>query len=209
MSVSLFWFLFDAGWFRWDEIHDTEKRSLPEFFDGSAASRNPRVYKEYRDFIINRYREDPSRGITFTETRKSLIGDVGYIQKVFRCLEKWGLINFWANPVAGVPPPAEDAGPKVVVEEGVPGGVQVVQASIPQRKRVATTGLGGENGFKLPSLTSYTDVFGDRAPKRGPVCGVCGKQFTVSGSESSEVSSAYLSLVHFCNPPRLICFRDN
>ncbi|KAG6517062.1 SWI/SNF complex subunit SWI3A homolog [Zingiber officinale] len=175
-----------SSWFRWDEIHDTEKRSLPEFFDGSAASRNPRVYKEYRDFIINKYREDPSKRITFTEIRKSLIGDVGYIQNVFRCLEKWGLINFWAKPVAGVPPPAEDDGPKVVVEEGVPGGVQVVQASIPQRKRVATTGLGGENGFKLPSLTSYTDVFGDWAPKRGPVCGVCGKQFNVSGTESLE-----------------------
>lgn len=195
ISVFLVWFLFDPGWFRWDEIHDTEKQSLPEFFDGSAASRNPRVYKEYRDFVINKYREDPSRRITFTEIRKSLIGDVGYIHNVFRCLEKWGLINFWAKPVAGVPPPAEDAGPKVVVEEGVPGGVQVVQASIPQRKRVATTGLGGENGFKLPSLTSYTDVFGDWAPKRGPVCGVCGKQITVSGSESLEVSSVALDII--------------
>ncbi|XP_020245363.1 SWI/SNF complex subunit SWI3A-like, partial [Asparagus officinalis] len=83
-----------SSWFSWDSIHETERRSLPEFFDGSSYSRNPRVYKEYRDFIINRFREEPSRRLTFTEVRKSLIGDVGSIEKVFRFLDRWGLINF-------------------------------------------------------------------------------------------------------------------
>ncbi|WOL00736.1 SWI/SNF complex subunit SWI3A isoform X2 [Canna indica] len=184
-----------SSWFRWDEIHETERQSLPEFFDGSAASRNPRVYKEYRDFIISKYREDPSKHIAFTEVRKSLIGDIGYLHKVFRCLEKWGLINFGAKASLAVPSSEEDVGPKVVVEEGAPTGVQVVPACIPQRKRVrsGTSAGGGENGFKLPPLTSYTDVFGDWAPKGGPVCGVCGQQSASGGSESLERGLAICS----------------
>lgn len=166
-----------SSWFRWDEIHETERRELPEFFDGSAASRNPRVYKEYRDFIINKFREDTSRRLTFTEVRKSLIGDVGTIQKVFLFLGRWGLINFGIS--GGRQPPTEEVGPRVVVEE--PGaGVQVVPASsksVSGRLAVAATpAVAGENGFRLPPLSSYSDVFGDWAPRKGPVCAACGDQ---------------------------------
>ncbi|RRT40523.1 hypothetical protein B296_00057326, partial [Ensete ventricosum] len=178
-----------SGWFRWDDIDDTERRCLPEFFDGSSTSRNPRVYKEYRDFIISKYREDPTKFITFTEIRKSLIGDVGYLHKVFLFLEKWGLINFGAK-VAAVEPKTsvEDSGPKVVVEEGPPVDVQVVPACITQRKLVGMASVGGENGFKLPPLTSYSDVFGDWLPKRGLVCGICGDQSAAGGYESFQVA---------------------
>ncbi|XP_024969035.1 SWI/SNF complex subunit SWI3A isoform X2 [Cynara cardunculus var. scolymus] len=62
-----------SGWFSWDNIHEIEKASLKEFFDGTSFTRNPRVYKEYRDFIISKYREDPSRRLTFSEVRKSLM----------------------------------------------------------------------------------------------------------------------------------------
>ncbi|CAL9087890.1 unnamed protein product [Musa acuminata var. zebrina] len=173
-----------ASWFRWDDIDDTERRCLPEFFDGSSTSRNPRVYKEYRDFIISKYREDPTKCIAFTEIRKSMIGDVGYLHKVFLFLEKWGLINFGVKvPKTSV----EDAGPKVVVEEGPPADVQVVPACIPQRKLVGmASSVGGENGFKLPPLTSYSDVFGDWLPKRGLVCGICGDQSAAGGYESLQ-----------------------
>ncbi|KAJ8471924.1 hypothetical protein OPV22_026267 [Ensete ventricosum] len=176
-----------SSWFRWDDIDDTERRCLPEFFDGSSTSRNPRVYKEYRDFIISKYREDPTKFITFTEIRKSLIGDVGYLHKVFLFLEKWGLINFGAK-VAAVEPKTsvEDSGPKVVVEEGPPVDVQVVPACITQRKLVGMASVGGENGFKLPPLTSYSDVFGDWLPKRGLVCGICGDQSAAGGYESFQ-----------------------
>ncbi|XP_073101698.1 SWI/SNF complex subunit SWI3A homolog isoform X3 [Elaeis guineensis] len=166
-----------SSWFRWDEIHETERRALPEFFDGSAASRNHRVYKEYRDFIINKFREDPSRRLTFTEVRKSLIGDVGTLHKVFLFLERWGLINFGVS--GGRPSPPEEVGPQVEVEE--PGaGVQLVPASakLPSgRLPVAANDPGaGENGFRLPPLSSYSDVYGDWAPGKGPVCAVCGDQ---------------------------------
>lgn len=67
---------------------------MPEFFDGRSSSKNPRVYKYYRNAIIRRFRENNSRKITFTEVRKTIVGDVGSIRRVFDFLEAWGLINY-------------------------------------------------------------------------------------------------------------------
>ena len=94
----LFYFIlllvFFTGWFSWDKIQETERKVLPEFFDGKSASRNPRVYKYYRDTIITLFRLNPSRKITFTEARRGLVGDVGSVRRVFDFLELWGLINY-------------------------------------------------------------------------------------------------------------------
>ncbi|PIA43014.1 hypothetical protein AQUCO_02000457v1 [Aquilegia coerulea] len=83
-----------SRWFSWDKVHESERRSLPEFFDERSPSKNPRVYMYYRNSIINMFREKPSRKITFTQVRKVLIGDVGSIRRVFDFLEGWGLINY-------------------------------------------------------------------------------------------------------------------
>ncbi|XP_020594697.1 SWI/SNF complex subunit SWI3B-like, partial [Phalaenopsis equestris] len=83
-----------SSWFSWDQIHKTEKRTLPEFFDERSASKNPSVYKYYRDSIIRRFRSNPSRKITFTEARRGLVGDIGSVRRVFDFLEAWGLINY-------------------------------------------------------------------------------------------------------------------
>lgn len=78
-------------------INDCEVKFLPEFFDSRSPSKNTRVYKYYRDSIINHYRENPSRKITFTDVRRTLVGDVGSIRRVFDFLETWGLINYVAS----------------------------------------------------------------------------------------------------------------
>ncbi|VFQ95919.1 unnamed protein product [Cuscuta campestris] len=83
-----------SRWFSWNSIHEGEIRLLPEFFDGGSASKNPRVYKYYRNTIIRRFRENPTRKVSFTEVRKTLVGDVGSIRRVFDFLETWGLINY-------------------------------------------------------------------------------------------------------------------
>ncbi|XP_047327914.1 SWI/SNF complex subunit SWI3B [Impatiens glandulifera] len=83
-----------SRWFSWNGIHDCETRFLPEFFDGKSPSKNPRVYKYYRNSIITRYRENSTAKISFTEARKSIIGDVGSVRRVFDFLEAWGLINY-------------------------------------------------------------------------------------------------------------------
>ncbi|CAM8939591.1 unnamed protein product [Rhodiola kirilowii] len=58
-----------SKWFSWDDIHECE------------------------------YRERPSRKLTFTEARKTIIGDVGSIRRVFDFLETWGLVNYIGGTV--------------------------------------------------------------------------------------------------------------
>ncbi|XP_073053230.1 SWI/SNF complex subunit SWI3B [Primulina eburnea] len=83
-----------SRWFSWNAIHECEVRFVPEFFDGRSPSKNPKFYKFYRNTIIRRFRDNPARKITFTEVRKTIVGDVGSIRRVFDFLESWGLINF-------------------------------------------------------------------------------------------------------------------
>ncbi|XP_072961893.1 SWI/SNF complex subunit SWI3A homolog [Typha angustifolia] len=189
LARDLYTIPISSSWFQWDEIHETEKKSVPEFFEGCSITRSPRVYKEYRDFVINKYREDPSRRLTFTEIRKGLIGDVCLLRKLFQFLEKWGLINFGvADGAETTTATAEVAGPKVVVEEGAPAGVQVVMPAISaERKSVVAKGaVGGENGFRLPPLTSYSDVFGEWLSRKTQLCGFCGEQCGASHVETLE-----------------------
>lgn len=87
-----------SGWFSWKNIHECELRNLPEFFEDSSASKNPKLYKYYRNSIIQRFRQTPTRKITFTEARKTIIGDVGSVRRVFDFLEAWGLINYFGAP---------------------------------------------------------------------------------------------------------------
>jgi hypothetical protein len=89
-----------AAWFSYDSIHDTERRLLPDFFEGEASvasgSRGPDAYKYYRNTLVRRFRSWPGRRLTLTEARRGLVGDVGSIRRVFDFLEEWGLINYGA-----------------------------------------------------------------------------------------------------------------
>ncbi|XP_048138740.1 SWI/SNF complex subunit SWI3A isoform X2 [Rhodamnia argentea] len=189
-ELDLYTIPIHSSWFSWDDIHDTERVALREFFDGSSISRTPKIYKDYRDFIINRYREDASRRLTFTEVRKALVGDVSLLHKVFLFLEKWGLINFAAPPgrgAGGVGEGDDDDGggarrSRVAVEDGAPVGVRVV--AVPNSGRpmtLPTPAVGKHDGrkgstagqFRLPSLASYSDVFAGLMKQKGLVCGSC------------------------------------
>ncbi|XP_054813024.1 SWI/SNF complex subunit SWI3A isoform X3 [Prosopis cineraria] len=168
-----------SRWFQWDEIHETEKTSLKEFFDGTSISRTPKVYKEYRDFIISKYREEPSKRLTFTEVRKSLVGDVSLLRKVFLFLEKWGLVNYGAssNDSGENLIPEGDEKCKVKIEEGAPNGIRVVAMpnslkpiSVPNSK-ISGNAVG--SGLKLPPLASYSDVYRDMTRQKELACGIC------------------------------------
>ena len=75
-----------------------EVRSLPEFFNGKNKSKTRAVYKEYRDFMVNTYRLNPSEYLTVTACRRNLAGDVCAIIRVHAFLEQWGLINYQVLP---------------------------------------------------------------------------------------------------------------
>ncbi|CAJ1974338.1 unnamed protein product [Sphenostylis stenocarpa] len=166
-----------SRWFAWDEIHETERGAFKEFFDASSISRTPKIYKEYRDFIINKYREEPSRRLTFTEVRKSLVGDVTFLHKAFLFLENWGLINYGA-PGADVEKEEEEELCNVRLEEGTPNGIRV--AATPNSlkpmllPRVAKSG-GNASGasLKLPPLASYSDIYGDLIRQKDGKCRFC------------------------------------
>ncbi|PXF43560.1 SWI/SNF and RSC complexes subunit ssr2 [Gracilariopsis chorda] len=87
-----------SRWFRTDAIHDIEKRSLPEFFNNRTESKTPLVYKKYRDFMIDVWRQNPEKYLTATAVRRHLAGDVCAILRVHAFLEHWGLINFGTEP---------------------------------------------------------------------------------------------------------------
>ncbi|KAF2311549.1 hypothetical protein GH714_024719 [Hevea brasiliensis] len=166
-----------SSWSVWDYIHETERAGLREFFDGSSITRTPKIYKEYRDFIIDKYCEDPSRRLTFKEIRKSLVGDVTLLHKVFQFLDKWGWINFGANSTRYGDLEREEAD-KYSVEDGPPNGVRVV--AMPNSLKplwVPQSAAGNaeivENGFKLTRLTSYLNVFGELGRQKGFVCWNC------------------------------------
>lgn len=178
-----------TSWFSWQSIHEVERLSLREFFDGSSITRTPRIYKEYRDFIITTYREDPTRMLSFTEIRKSLVGDVSVLHKVYTFLEKWGLINFDPSNAAAVTnAPAEedkeDDKWRVRVEEGAPHGVRVVAAPhslkplAPVKEPVVIGNGGGrvDGVLKASPMASYSDVYGElveKQKKENVVCESC------------------------------------
>ncbi|KAJ1934998.1 SWI/SNF and RSC complex subunit Ssr2, partial [Linderina macrospora] len=86
-----------AAWFNLSSIHQNEKRALPEFFNSRNLSKTPTIYKEYRNFMINSYRLNPSEYLTVTACRRNLAGDVCAIMRVHGFLEQWGLINYQAD----------------------------------------------------------------------------------------------------------------
>ncbi|KAF9184359.1 hypothetical protein BGZ51_003380 [Haplosporangium sp. Z 767] len=87
-----------AAWFSLAKIHEIEHKSLPEFFNLKNRSKTPTVYKDYRDFMINTYRLNPSEYLTVTACRRNLAGDVCAIIRVHAFLEQWGLINYQVDP---------------------------------------------------------------------------------------------------------------
>ena len=91
-----------SRWFSWDSIHECEIRNIPE------SSKNPKVYKYYRNSIVKFFRLNPNRKITFTDVRKTLVGDVGSIRRVFDFLEVWGLINYHPSSSLSKPLTWED-----------------------------------------------------------------------------------------------------
>ena len=62
-----------AAWFEYGGVGDIERTHLPEFFNGRSFSKTTAVYKQYRNHMIDKFREDPTRRVTFTECRRELV----------------------------------------------------------------------------------------------------------------------------------------
>lgn len=88
-----------ASWFNINSINDIEVEAFPEFFNGKYPSKTPEIYKEYRNFMVNLYRENQSSYLTATVCRRHLAGDAYSIMRIHGFLDHWGIINFKVDPI--------------------------------------------------------------------------------------------------------------
>lgn len=168
-----------SRWFRLDAIHDLEKRSLPEFFSKRSASKTPNVYKTYRDFIIDSWRQAPTKYLTATSARRHLAGDVCAILRVHAFLEHWGLINFGIEP---------DTRPQHASIKGIRSGVENWNAAplVDQPSHAGAGGAGAPSG--IPKLLLF-----DEAPavrKTVPPTSLSAAVRTSSKGQKGEVPMA-------------------
>lgn len=87
-----------ASWYREEEVHDIERRALPEFFGEGGSGKTASQFMGYRNFMIQMYRQRPAAYLSITACRRHLAGDVGSIVRVHAFLEQWGLINYQVHP---------------------------------------------------------------------------------------------------------------
>ena len=133
-------------------------RSLPEFFNGKNKSKTRAVYKEYRDFMINTYRLNPSEYLTVTACRRNLAGDVCAIIRVHAFLEQWGLINYQVLPESrpSALGPAYTAHFEVIAD--APAGQRLYRPTASLPPTVLPPGVGPSTGPATGSAPSSDAV---------------------------------------------------
>ncbi|OZJ05270.1 hypothetical protein BZG36_01962 [Bifiguratus adelaidae] len=147
-----------AAWFDMSTINEIEQNALPEFFSNRNRSKTPSIYKDYRDFMINTYRLNPSEYLTVTACRRNLAGDVCAIIRVHAFLEQWGLINYQIDPETrpSIVGPAFTGHFRVTAD--TPRGLQPFKPNVP------TTGPNHVNGVKS-TPTPKADIKDDTEVK--------------------------------------------
>ncbi|SCU77900.1 LAME_0A02608g1_1 [Lachancea meyersii CBS 8951] len=87
-----------SAWFLFSEVHEIERRMLPDFFDDSSRFKTEKAYCDVRNFMINTYRLSPYEYLTVTAVRRNVAMDVASIVRIHSFLEQWGLINYQIDP---------------------------------------------------------------------------------------------------------------
>jgi hypothetical protein len=59
-----------SSWFNYDDIHPFEIKANQEFFNGKFPSKTAEIYKQYRNFVINLYKENPEIYLSSTSKKK-------------------------------------------------------------------------------------------------------------------------------------------
>lgn len=58
-----------SQWFKLDDINEIEVKGNPEFFSRKFPSKTPEVYKEYRNYIVNLFKENPNTYLSSTSKK--------------------------------------------------------------------------------------------------------------------------------------------
>eukprot|EP01117_Protostelium_nocturnum_P009439 TRINITY_DN3367_c0_g2_i5.p1 TRINITY_DN3367_c0_g2~~TRINITY_DN3367_c0_g2_i5.p1 ORF type:complete len:487 (+),score=129.53 TRINITY_DN3367_c0_g2_i5:186-1646(+) len=142
-----------CSWFKSTEIHETEKNALPEFFNESSPSKTPSIYKEYRDFMIYAYQQNPSQYLTQTACRRNLAGDICSILRVHTFLEYWGLINHNISPDLSTPMALQAA----LNQQSKPKSQPIEQLS--QLSQDSSNSSNAKDNLKGNSLATHQTIF--------------------------------------------------
>ena len=81
------------SWYTKANVSSFEKKMLPEWFDLSAPHRTFFAYLDAREKIIDLSLKNNSRYLTASAVRRSIVGDVGSLLRLYNFLESWGFIN--------------------------------------------------------------------------------------------------------------------
>eukprot|EP00884_Botryococcus_braunii_P007967 jgi/Botrbrau1/17171/Bobra.0157s0063.1 len=95
---------------------------MPDFFSGKGSNLTPKLYREYRNAIINKYRENVERHLPSKELSTLLDGEPHALVRVWDFLDKWGLINFQAKDG----PPRPESSSQVLFEVAPAGKTDAV-----------------------------------------------------------------------------------
>ncbi|KAK9813885.1 hypothetical protein WJX73_003291 [Symbiochloris irregularis] len=112
-----------AAWFNCSLVHVHERRLLPEFFEGKTQDMTPAIYRQCRNAVVSKYRDDSGCHLSLEVATASLTHDARVVQRVWGFLNSWGIINFqavdgqgWGNAgqkleLPPAPPKAETGAP--------------------------------------------------------------------------------------------------
>ncbi|KAG4076152.1 hypothetical protein HA402_011498 [Bradysia odoriphaga] len=183
-----------SAWFDYNSIHVTEKRAMPEFFNGKNKSKTPEIFMAYRNFMIDTYRLNPTEYLTSTACRRNLAGDVCAIMRVHAFLEQWGLINYQidaeSRPTAMGPPPTSH----FHILSDTPSGLQ------PLNPPKTTQPSAAKALFDLDKNKKEKDV--DASPSGVATTGPSAAPPTVVKTESGESNGQFgLKLDQYSKKP--------
>ncbi|PFH34694.1 hypothetical protein BESB_067270 [Besnoitia besnoiti] len=89
-----------SSWFDETKIGAVERDLLPTLFAGTSLTGPERDerYLQLRQGIVNLYRADPTKYLSFSDCRKVVAADGALLLRTHSFLDYWGIINFQADP---------------------------------------------------------------------------------------------------------------
>lgn len=160
-----------TSWFSFNDIHEIEVQSLPEFFCGRFPQKTPQVYLNWRNFIISLFHAKPLEYLSATECRNKIAGDICAVIRLHAFLEHWGLINFNVSVLLRPPKLQLGNGQKVspdLLDIVSKGYLKLADAEALQKQK-------GESSGNPENLTFISTAKVNALSKHNPVCNACGQ----------------------------------
>jgi len=122
-----------------------------------AIPLNMQAYRDVRNCLVHKYREDVGKRLTYGEAFKQLGGDAELLVEVWGLLDDWGIINFLAPADFGPPPPGQT---ETVAGDGSGSGrVLAPVLGLPISVSVAVVLSGGGIATRMNRMKLWQEGF--------------------------------------------------